>query len=548
MELGVSAAGTVPDVAIVAEAWTRWRHAAWRRLVGDWSAAVWDPASQEIALACDFMGVRPLFYVVTGDYCAWSTALEGLVALTGRRQELDEVYFACSVMRSKMPGHTPYRDIQALIPGHQTHIRRGGAREMRQFWQLPSTSLRYQNPRDYQVHLRAMFAQAVSRRLRSDRPIYVELSGGWDSSAIVCMAALLAGKGESATPALTTASYVLPGDRESDETRFIEAVESHVQLPCIHLELDRASIPVVPNPVHFRTAVPQVLSLYERMRSRGAVVLMSGRLGDGVLGNFPHDVTHAAEALRRLQWMAAARELRAWSLGTHETAWSLLAEALAGFLPARVIVRRDAARTLASIVGATATVAPEHAAAALGVPRSLVSHFYTAREIHTRWCLRERQPWRSGQLVAALGLYALNQELASPPEAQGIALTYPIADRDLVEFAAAIPAGVLCEPGRPRALMRDALGPLLPERIRRRFSKGYAGPFHARLVREQAPSLLARWPALHVIERGYIDPASVLAQFQSAMTGGPHSTGLLMQVLAIETWLSAMTSDNSAAA
>jgi asparagine synthase (glutamine-hydrolysing) len=288
MELGMRPTPDVIDARIAARAVDSWgEDDTWRHLVGDWSAAVCDPASGAVTLAVDFMGVRPLYYVITESYCAWSTALEGLVALTGRREDLNDVFFLCSMMRCRMPGHTPYRGIEAVVSGHRVRIDSSGVTNIRQYWHLPASTIRYHDVRDYQVHLRTVFREAVRRRLRTSGPAWMELSGGWDSSAIVCMAARLAEEGASVAPALMTASYVSPADPESDETRFIAAVEEQVNLPFVHVELDHASTPIVPNPIHFCTAPPEALALYERIRASGARVLMSGRFGDGVFGNFP---------------------------------------------------------------------------------------------------------------------------------------------------------------------------------------------------------------------------------------------------------------------
>jgi asparagine synthase (glutamine-hydrolysing) len=548
MELGMRPTPDVIDARIAARAVDSWgEDDTWRHLVGDWSAAVCDPGSGAVTLAVDFMGVRPLYYVITESYCAWSTALEGLVALTGRREDLNDVFFLCSMMRCRMPGHTPYRGIEAVVSGHRVRIDSAGAANIRQYWHLPESTIQYRDVRDYQVHLRTVFREAVRRRLRASGPVWMELSGGWDSSAIVCMAARLAEEGAVVTPGLTTTSYVSPADPESDETRFITPVEEQVNLPSMHIALDRKSMPVVPNPIHFCTTAPESLALYERMRERGARVLMSGRLGDGVFGNFPIDLTDAAAALRSWRLGRALGELRGWSVGTHQTVWSLLGDTLTELLPGRWIERRDAMEAVASI-GRSASILPLPVEDVLCVPHDAMSYFFEVRALHTRWRLREQRPWTSRHFVGSVGLYALNLELSSPVDAGEIGVTYPLADRNLVEYVASIPARLSCEPGRPRALMRDAIGPMLPERTRRRFSKGNAAPFRTRLAQQHAPTLLARLDSLQVVTRSYIDRDRFRTQLHHALAGAPHTGGLLLRALLIEQWLSALPSNNSAAA
>jgi asparagine synthase (glutamine-hydrolysing) len=546
-ELGMPAAEHVADSALVGRAIERWgEERSWPRLIGDWSAVLWDPQSRSIVLANDFMGVRPLYFVVTDSYCAWSTALEGLVAITGRRTDQDDVFFVCSVMRSRMPGRTPYRGIHTLMAGHRTRIDASGVRD-EQYWHLPDTMLRFLDRRDYEVRLRELLRQAVARRLRSDRPVWMELSGGWDSSSIVCMAGRLAEEGAVSAPQLATVSYVLPDDPESDETRFIAAVEEQVGLQHEHVALHRGNTFTIPNPVHFRTVSSQALASYERMRAAGARALLSGRMGDGVFGNFPIEHASIIAALKQPRLPALLRELRAWSLDAHETAWSLLGHALGELAPARYIERRDAANVLASLShwAKGRRLKPEEV---FSVPSAAMEHFYAVQAIHTRWRLREHRDWRSSQFLAAVALYSLNLELSSPPEAPDVCKTYPLTDRDLIEYVASIPAAVLCEPRRPRALMRDAIGAILPRRIEARFSKGHAAPFGARLARECAGTLLASLDASHSVARGYVSRDGLRMHAERALAGLPHDSGFLLHTMHMERWLAALNAKASAAA
>jgi asparagine synthase (glutamine-hydrolysing) len=548
MALGMRPSAEIADVQVVALAIERWGDEdTWPRLVGDWSAVLWSTGSRTVTLATDFMGVRPLYYVITDSYCAWSTALEGLLAITGRRSDLDDVFFVCSVICTRMPGHTPYRDIRVVVSGHRVRVDAAGAANVRQYWRLPQSTIRYHDPRDYQAHLRAVFSRAVQRRLRSDRPVWMELSGGWDSSTIVCMAARLREQASCTAPALHTASHVSPADPESDETRFIEAVEAHVHVPSMHIVLDRTATPIVPNPVYFRTTLASELAIYERMRSSGARVLMSGRFGDGVMGNFPVDTTDATAALRALRPMRALGECRAWALATQDTAWSMLADALVGLAPAWLAERRDLRDALRSLTGSRGATTRRMAAQLGGAPGGM-AHLEVIVRTQTAWRLRNQSPHVNRHVVAGLALYALNQELSSPAEGEGVLATYPFADRDLVEFVTAIPARVLCEPGRPRALMRDAFVGLLPERIHRRFSKGYAAPFRTRLVQQHAPALLRDLDVLHVVTRRFVDPSFLRTQLQLVPAGAPHDGSFLLRVLLIEQWLTALASERSAAA
>ena len=79
---------------------------------------------------------------------------------------------------------------------------------MTRHWDFdPAARIRYRTDSEYEEHFRVVFAESVRRRLRSDAPILAELSGGIDSSSIVCMADTIIARDADAFPRLDTLSY-----------------------------------------------------------------------------------------------------------------------------------------------------------------------------------------------------------------------------------------------------------------------------------------------------------------------------------------------------
>jgi asparagine synthase (glutamine-hydrolysing) len=83
-----------------------------------------------------------------------------------------------------------------------------GTQKVTKFWDFdPAKSTRYRTDAEYEEHFRDVFAQAVGRRLRSDSPVLAELSGGMDSSSIVCMADEIARHEPGGARRVETVSY-----------------------------------------------------------------------------------------------------------------------------------------------------------------------------------------------------------------------------------------------------------------------------------------------------------------------------------------------------
>jgi len=174
------------DVAIVAAAFVRWGPGCFAKLVGDWALVIWNPLQRELILARDFMGIRPLFYYPKERGPVWCSHLAPL-ALCGDRFTLCDEYIAGYLAFHPDADLTPYREIHSVPPGKYICIR-SSRTTVRDYWTSDfRIKPRYKTDAEYEEEYRHLFRQAVTRRLRTDSPIIGELSGGLDSSSMVCM-------------------------------------------------------------------------------------------------------------------------------------------------------------------------------------------------------------------------------------------------------------------------------------------------------------------------------------------------------------------------
>jgi asparagine synthase (glutamine-hydrolysing) len=535
-ELGLPPSHTTPDSQIVAEACMRWNDDVFQRLIGDWSLALWNPRNQHVTIACDPFAVRALFYLVTDSYCAWSTALEGLVDLTGRSTDFDDEYLQARAISIFLPGRTPYRGISLLPGGHFVRFTRNGVQSPQQYWHLPTHTIRYQDRRDYATHLRMLFRQAVADRLRSSHPVRMELSGGWDSSAVVCMAARVAADSTDGAlaPKLETFSYITPKDREADEERFMDAVLAHTGLPAHKIPFEHDDPPYFPAPVHLREVHPGLVAAYADAREAGVRVVMTGRFGDLTMGNFPVDVASIVWSIRLGRPLALFQALRSWSLASQRTAWQLLWMAITELLPERVEVahlcrRYDRSESQEGGSVPIIDLAPSHSEAMNLVRPSI------AAWVH--WCRQEQRPHVSRKFLQGLAEGALGSRGTSRPDCTGLVLTHPYSDRRLIDYMSSIPWSIVCEPGRPRALMRDALGPIMPERVTRRFSKGRYQAYHARRVSVIASLMSDTRATPEVVARRYVSAEKLAQRLQELRAGSSSAWNALLSAGIVETWL-----------
>lgn len=81
-DLSAHSLQSAADVAIVAEAYSKWGLSSFAKLIGDWTLSIWDPKGHRLLLAKDFLGSRPLYYSIDRNHITWSTLLDPLVLLS----------------------------------------------------------------------------------------------------------------------------------------------------------------------------------------------------------------------------------------------------------------------------------------------------------------------------------------------------------------------------------------------------------------------------------------------------------------------------------
>src|SRR5580692_661885 len=224
------------DVAIVAAAFDRWETDCFHRLVGDWAVSIWKPEQRELLFASDYMAIRHIFYYLRKERILWSTDLSSLVLLSNDEFHIDDDYIAGYLAHNPDAHLTPYLEIREVPPGQLVRIRNGSAVTER-FWRFsPKSRIRYKTDAEYEEHFRHVFRQSVQRRLRSDSPILAELSGGLDSSSIVCMADDVLAKEGAETPRLDTLSYHDKSEPSGDDCIYFPTIEQRRGRVGIHID------------------------------------------------------------------------------------------------------------------------------------------------------------------------------------------------------------------------------------------------------------------------------------------------------------------------
>src|SRR6202167_6356734 len=224
-ELSDSLTTDSTDLAIVATASEKWGANCFAKLIGDWALSIWNPGNRSLILAKDPIGTRHLYYSFDNNQVTWSTILDPLVRLAGKTFALNEEYIAGWFSMFPALSLTPCVGIHSVPPSSSVIIQ-PGKHAVSKYWDFdPTNQIRYRADAEYEEHFRTVFAKAVQRKLRSDRPVLAELSGVRDSSSIVCMADNVIARGIVDTPRLDTISYFDDTEPNWNERPYFVKVE-----------------------------------------------------------------------------------------------------------------------------------------------------------------------------------------------------------------------------------------------------------------------------------------------------------------------------------
>ena len=523
------------DAALVLAGYLKWGLDVLPKIIGDFALSLWDPYTRTLLLARDPIGTRPLFYFLDRDRLVWSSDLAPLIDLAGARIEIDDDYIAGYLTTAPDPELTPYTNIRAILPGNVAIVR-GGQFHLQRYWSLdPQHEIHYKRDEDYEDHFRQLFREAVGCRLRADKTVWAELSGGLDSSSIVCMADDILGEGGAEAAELETVSYVYDESPTSDERKFIVCVEEKVGKRGHHLREEeyRALAPcdtefiTVPSFLH--NFARRHLKLCALMREKGSRVLLTGQGGDHLLWSCVEDSPELADLLVQFKLFRLHRRLRSWAQARRRSYLDLLWKgAVLPGLPRR----------------ARATCSGNREMPPWYDPEFAARMKFRERLLSPPDCFGYRLPSRKAQ--SSMFLRAVSFVSAGFYRDWGcIEVAYPYLHRPLVEFLQAIPFDQLLRPGETRSLHRRALRSLLPEKIARR--KGKRGPDEA-LYR----ALIREWPRLSklfanasICARGYADPRSLQEALNRGRYGQERFSGLLMRTITLELWLRSLEERSS---
>jgi asparagine synthase (glutamine-hydrolysing) len=527
-------AGPGSEARLIAAAYERWGADGIGRLIGEFAFLLWDRAERRLVAARDTFGLRELFYRRCDGRLHFASRLQmlGRPALS----DLDEEYVADFLTGQVSIGsRTPFKEFRRLQAGHQLTVA-AGRTAIRRSWDFtdePPLSNRTESEND--ERFLALFQEAVERSLATGGRVWAELSGGLDSSSIVCVAQEILRRDPVRAAGFATVSFVWNDTPQSDERRFSEPVARQYglvqhQIPCDDLFFDGATeASLQRNEPHFGIFThPMFVAETDLLRASGVAALLCGSRAESVVLSDLTPPVHLADHLRGLRFGAFGRELLRWQRGTHRPLANLLLSFVLHPLlrPGLYLRSSEDEKTLDPWVGKD-------------FARRLHLHGRVGRR-------RTERRFRSlAQQLQAERLSRSEQMVHRGYHEWACEVRYPFLYRPLVELALAIPWEQKVAPEMGKLLLRRALEGRLPDVVRTR--RGTAGPGPSAYK-----AYAKRWAAIEpvvrssrLVEMGYLDGAEFRREAELVRFGMSQKFGSFTSCLAFEVWLRAVTGETA---
>ncbi|UOQ86542.1 asparagine synthase (glutamine-hydrolyzing) [Gracilibacillus salinarum] len=176
------------DTEVLLKSYMEWGEDHVDKLNGIFAYAIWDQQKQQLFMARDRLGVKPLFYSLHQSGLIFGSEIKALLAHDEvepviTEEGLSEIF---ALGPSRTPGHGVFDGIHELRAAHVGIFDRNGWKT-RRYWNVKSKQHTH-SVEETAEHVRALFIDAVERQLVSDVPLGTFLSGGVDSSAITAIA------------------------------------------------------------------------------------------------------------------------------------------------------------------------------------------------------------------------------------------------------------------------------------------------------------------------------------------------------------------------
>jgi asparagine synthase (glutamine-hydrolysing) len=511
-------------------------------LVGMFHFAIWDESAERLFLARDRLGIKPLYWIDDGRTFAFASEIKALLPLVGRR-DVDPTALAQYLTFVAVPApRTLFVGVSKLPPASTLIVDRDGPGQPRRFWDPLEHRVDFDGAAaDWEAELRFRLERSIERRMMSDVPVGVLLSGGVDSSTNVALMSRLTEE------PVNTFSVGFRDAPEINEFGWARQIAERFGTRHHEVEIDAQDMwDFLPQLVHHQDepiADPVCVPLHyvsKLAKDSGVTVVHVGEGADELFAGYPTYVT--AHGFETGHW----RRLRALPAPLRRIVAAGGSAALGG--RPRLEIHREALRRAGQADGRLwwggavafyedalrrVTTPALHRAVDGERPRDVVARIaadadrFGARDELDRLIYQDLRL----RLPELLLMRVDKLTMGNAVEAR-----VPFLDHELVELAMGMPRSEKIRDGEGKHVLKRAVSDLLPPEVVWRPKQGFSTPVERWFRGELADRLERQLRGSPIAELGYLDPAGTETVLEQHRTGRADRSFQLWNLLNLSIW------------
>jgi asparagine synthase (glutamine-hydrolysing) len=299
------------DTEVILKGFDKWGSQVVNRFIGMWAFAIYDKVSKELFCSRDRFGIKPFYYIFDGNSLYFASEIKSLRKTPSFSNDLN----LNQISRGLQLGWMVYRDetyfncVKSLEPG-KNMVFSNSKLIFETYWKITPNTI---NDPNITSKFKSTFDETLALHMRSDVPVGASLSGGLDSSSIVCSIIE-----QNLNDNLHTFSIFYEGKNTVDERPFIFEIEekykgkytpNYYSPSTSEVEADFHEIAMM---IDFPMSGSSCISHYALMKlvdSDNIKVIISGQGADDYMGGYLHSYYRLfADKFTKFEWASLMKE------------------------------------------------------------------------------------------------------------------------------------------------------------------------------------------------------------------------------------------------
>jgi asparagine synthase (glutamine-hydrolysing) len=504
-----------------------------KKLNGMFAFAIWDGCHQKLVLARDRLGVKPLYYFVNNQCLVFGSELKAILQCKEVPKAIDFEALDSFLTFEYIPAPLSiFQGIKKLPAGHTLVLQEGDV-SIHLYWDVPFQRLKGDEEELSQM-LYDLLKDAVRIRLASDVPLGAFLSGGIDSSTIVCLMS------EIIDRPVKTFSIGFD-DHSYNELEYARAVARHFSTDHHELTIQSDIVHLAENLVSYLDEPLADVSIFptylvSQLARQEVTVVLSGDGGDELFAGYEW---YLAEKIERYYRRLPSVLRNRWIPD------------VIGRIPPSSRKKGFINKLKRFVEGSTLPDSLEHFRWNIfltnqkknylyseGLKRSVDQHDPCSKWMTYLKAFEEADPlWR--QQFADIKTYLADDILVKVDRmsmANSLEARTPYLDYRVVEFAAGLPSALKLNGFQTKYLLKRCMGKRLPQGVINRGKEGFSIPIKNWLRAELRPLMLELLSTRQIKKRGYFNSEYVDGLIAEHLEGRQNHSHRLWALMVFELW------------